>query len=242
MENCSMTDLDDLHTFLAAAGCLYVKWKLSPPFHLREVAEGWKRNGISLSYCFERISSHLDKYSGLYRHGSGDWGLRCLDEEIQKSSHLLQRPARTMMGMTDGLYPTSVVLESDEWLDRLHRAPKETQPIGLKPIEVGSEDEIKDVPTYQGATRASQPPTTDCADGAPNPAQATRQKEIDRAVNFLCRELANGEVEARIVEEHAGAEGISLRTLDRARKRLNVVSRRTSFGGPYWLSLPVMGT
>ena len=38
--------------------------------------------------------------------------------------------------------------------------------------------------------------------------------------------LADGEVEARIVEEHAGAEGISLRTLDRARKRLKVVSRR----------------
>jgi len=75
------------------------------------------------------------------------------------------------------------------------------------------------------------------------PKKATRpvpQKPIDRAVAFLLSELAHGELTSVYVEQAAKDEGISLRTLDRARTRLGIVSRRSGFGreGRSWLSLP----
>ncbi len=68
----------------------------------------------------------------------------------------------------------------------------------------------------------------------------TQPKQIDQAMAFLRRELANGEVAAALLEEKAKASGISLRTLDRARTWLKVISRRTGFAkdGKCWLSLP----
>ncbi len=65
-------------------------------------------------------------------------------------------------------------------------------------------------------------------------------KRIDQAIAFLRRELADGEVAATRLEEKAKANGISLRTLDRARAQLKVISRRTGFAksGKCWLSLP----
>ena len=64
-------------------------------------------------------------------------------------------------------------------------------------------------------------------------------KPIDKAVAFLRRELAHGEVEAALVEENAKTDGIAPRTLDRARARLRVISRRSGFAknGRSWLSL-----
>ena len=66
-----------------------------------------------------------------------------------------------------------------------------------------------------------------------------RPKQIDQAIAFLRRELANGEVAATRLEEKAKANGISPRTLDRARTRLNVTCRRTGFAKSRksWLSL-----
>jgi len=65
-------------------------------------------------------------------------------------------------------------------------------------------------------------------------------KRVEQAIAFLRRELADGEVAAARLEEKAKASGISLRTLDRARARLKVISRRTGFAkeGKCWLSLP----
>jgi len=67
-----------------------------------------------------------------------------------------------------------------------------------------------------------------------------RPKRIDQAIAFLRRELADGEVAATLLEKKANASGISPRTLDRARARLKVISRRTGFAqeGKCWLSLP----
>jgi hypothetical protein len=67
-----------------------------------------------------------------------------------------------------------------------------------------------------------------------------RRGQMDQAITFLRRELANGEVAATRLEEKAKANGISPRTLDRARARLNVTCRRTGFAksGKSWLSLP----
>jgi hypothetical protein len=69
-------------------------------------------------------------------------------------------------------------------------------------------------------------------------------KPLKRAIDFLKQELADGEVAAVKVEEAAKDEGIALRTLDRARKELMVISRRTGFGktGRSWLSLPTAPT
>jgi hypothetical protein len=74
----------------------------------------------------------------------------------------------------------------------------------------------------------------------PKPPPPPTQKPLDRAIDFLRRELADGEVAAVAVEEAAKDEGIALRTLDRARKELMVISRRTGFAktGRSWLSLP----
>jgi hypothetical protein len=86
-------------------------------------------------------------------------------------------------------------------------------------------------PNYARPVRPQRPP--------PPPA-----KPLNRAIDFLKQELADGEVAAVKVEEAAQDEGIALRTLDRARKELMVISRRTGFGktGRSWLSLPTAPT
>jgi hypothetical protein len=66
------------------------------------------------------------------------------------------------------------------------------------------------------------------------------QSALEIAMAFLRRVLAEGERSAREVERMAEIVGIASRTLDRARKELGVVSRRTGFGPTlqHWLSLP----
>jgi hypothetical protein len=86
-----MDDFDDFPTFLGRAGNLYGKKNLSPPFRLKEFAEAWVMEGISLSHCIEQISIHLNENSSRYRCGSGDGGLASLDVEIRQSWHLGQR-------------------------------------------------------------------------------------------------------------------------------------------------------
>jgi hypothetical protein len=57
---------------------------------------------------------------------------------------------------------------------------------------------------------------------------------------FLLRELADGELSVKELNKRAKAARIAGRTLDRARKELGVVARRTGFGrtGQHWVSLP----
>jgi hypothetical protein len=66
------------------------------------------------------------------------------------------------------------------------------------------------------------------------------QSARDYACAFVLRELADGELPARELERRAKAARIADRTLDRARKKLEVVSRRTGFGrnSQHWVSLP----
>ena len=243
-----MNDLDDLSTFLGAAGCLYVKANLCTPFRLREYAEAWRMDGISLVHCLEQIRSHLAKNSGQYRNGSGDWGLRWLDEIIRKSWHLLNRPPRALPARTDRLYRRGATdeVEEDQWfVDPTDLgAPMTVRPVDLKPIDkAGSGREPREVPSHPGEGRISPRSVSGRSDAAPNPARPVRQKQIEQAEAFLRRELADGEVEALIVEEKAKAEGIGIRTLARARALLKVVSRRRGFGknGQYWLALPTAG-
>jgi hypothetical protein len=63
---------------------------------------------------------------------------------------------------------------------------------------------------------------------------------LDNAIQFLRRVLAAGELSTRELHRRARVEGIAPRTLDRARKELGVLARRTGFGrtGQHWVSLP----
>jgi hypothetical protein len=65
-------------------------------------------------------------------------------------------------------------------------------------------------------------------------------KPLVKAMDFLREKLRGGEVEAAVVETDASNAGVSARTLDRARAKLGVASRRTGFGrsGKSCLSLP----
>jgi hypothetical protein len=60
------------------------------------------------------------------------------------------------------------------------------------------------------------------------------------ACSFLMEELGGGEIEANALERATRDAGLALRTVDRARKKLGVISRRSGFGrsGRCWLSLP----
>jgi hypothetical protein len=242
-----MNNLDDLSTFLGAAGCLYVKSNLCTPFHLKGFAEAWRIDGISPVHCLEQIGDHLARNSGRYRNGSGDWGLGWVDADIRQSWHRLNRPPRAMPARTDRLYKRSVagVVEDDgdEWfVDPTDvGAPTTARPVDLKPIDkAGLGGKPRDVPSHLRERRISPRSTSGRSGTAPKPAQPIRLKQIDRAEVFLLRELADGEVDALTVEGDARAEGISIRTLDRTRTRLGIASRRTGFGkgGRSWLSLP----
>jgi hypothetical protein len=204
------------------------------------------RDGISRSHCLRQISGHLAKNSGQYRNGSGDWGLPWLDAEIRESWAWLRRPPRALPPRTDRLYKrrTDEVIAdpADAWIfDLVNQLPRTTQPIAVNPLEkAGLGGEPRDVSSHPSQMGTSPRPASGRTDTAAHPAQPVRLKQIDKAVAFLRRELGHGEVEAAVLEMDAKDDGIALRTLDRARTRLGIVSRRTGFakGGRSWLSLP----
>jgi hypothetical protein len=70
--------------------------------------------------------------------------------------------------------------------------------------------------------------------------RASDHGALDEAKEFLRTELCKGEVETSVVNEQAHRAGISPRTLQRARERLGVKTRREGFGrdGKFFLSLP----
>jgi len=65
-----------------------------------------------------------------------------------------------------------------------------------------------------------------------------KQRPVDEAVVFLRGILADGPMPCNQVQERATEQGISQRTLDRARRKLGVRSTPTGFGGPRRWTLP----
>jgi putative DNA primase/helicase len=65
---------------------------------------------------------------------------------------------------------------------------------------------------------------------------------VDEAAAWLRNELAGGPVRAKKIKEGARASGISLRTLDRAKSKLQVVAGPDGFGGPWVWRLPECAT
>jgi hypothetical protein len=150
----------------------------------------------------------------------------CLE---QIRSHLAENSSQYRSGSGDG---------GLHWLDKLIRQSWDR--LNLPPRTQPAQIDRQYKPTANDAADRSNKRLVDRWDGAPRTATPTGAKQIDRAVAFLRRELADGEVEAVILERNANANGIAIRTLDRARARLKVVSRRTGFAkhGRSWLLLP----
>lgn len=158
----------------------------------------------------------------------------CLDQII---SHLDQHAAFYRSGSGDGTLPLLDDLIRKRWQD-LHKPPR-ARPERTDRIWKRNEEIEVALPATEPLETSVAP--TQATIVAPKKAtQPARQKPIDRAIAFLQSELAHGELPTVFVEQAAKDEGISPRTLDRARTRLGIVSRRSGFGreGRSWLSLP----
>jgi hypothetical protein len=150
----------------------------------------------------------------------------CLE---QIRSHLAENSSQYRSGSGDGGLRWLDKLIRQSW-DRLHRPPR-AQPAATDRLYRRIANDAADSSNKRLVDRADKSPRKEAPIGT---------NQIDRAVTFLRRELADGEVEAVVLETNAKASGIALRTLDRARARLKVISRRTGFAknGKSWLSLP----
>lgn len=227
-----MTSIDDmdLDTYCGRVGNLYVRRGLSPPFTLRHVAADWKASGIALSHIVAVIDRHLTHHRNRYYSGSGDALFGWLGELVRKTwyeqhdSPPQAKPSRPTMPRT----------ADHEWVDR---PPSTDHEVDRRRSHASREAPRDNRSDARGCGRADQEPLPSERPISPKRKQT---KQIDRAIAFLRRELADGEVAASLLEENAKANGISTRTLDRARTRLKVISRRTGFAkdGKCWLSLP----
>jgi hypothetical protein len=223
-----MSSIDiDLDTYCGRVANLYIRRQLSPPFALRRVATEWKALGIALTHTVSIIERHLTDYRTRYYSGSGDALFGWIDEIIRKTWREQHQSRSQDRG------PAMQRIAAREW--------------GGRQPSANLEIDARHNPTFRVALVSDRSGAPGCrADEAlPQSAKSVGQKgkgpkRIDQAVAFLRRELADDEVAATLLEEKAMASGISLRTLDRARARLKVISRRTGFAkeGKCWCSLP----
>jgi hypothetical protein len=227
-----MTSIDDidLDTYCGRIGNLYGRHGLCPPFELRRIAADWQANGIALSHIVAVIDRHLSDHRRRYYSGSGDALFSWVDEIIRKTwrkEHVSQPQAKPSR-------PTMQRIAAREWVDRQRSGEHEVD-ARRSPASHGAPAGNR--PDAPGRGTADQPPPQSARTIAQN---RNQPKRIDQAIAFLRRELADGEVAATRLEGKARASSISLRTLDRARARLKVISRRTGFAkeGKCWLSLP----
>jgi len=224
-------DVDvDLDTYCGRIGNLYGRHGLCPPFELRRVAADWKASRIALSHIVAVIDRHLTDHRRRYNSGSGDALFSWLAEHVRRTwdEKNLASP------WTQSARATMQRIAEREWVDRQPSADHE---VDLRHRPSGREAPMGNRSDAPGCGRADHAPSQ----SAKSIGKERRgPKRIDQAITFLRRELADGEVAAALLEEKAKASGLSLRTLDRARARLKVISRRTGFAkdGKCWLSLP----
>jgi hypothetical protein len=228
----AMTSFDavDLDTYCGRIGNLYGRYGLSPPFALRHIAADWQASGIALSHIVAVINRHLTDHRRRYNSGSGDALFSWVDEIIRKT----WREQYVSPEHAKGSRPTIQRMTDVEWVDRQPGADYHVdrrRSSGSRELPPGNQSDAS------GCSRADQMRWQTAEPIGP---KGKRPKQIDRAITFLRRELADREVAAARLEEKAKASGISPRTLDRARAQLEVISRRTGFAkeGKCWLSLP----
>jgi hypothetical protein len=70
----------------ARLGCLYGRFKLSPPFHLKTAVEGWLRQGLTPDEIVHVVQEHLQNHRRRYVCGSGDSSLAFLRSEIARAA------------------------------------------------------------------------------------------------------------------------------------------------------------
>jgi hypothetical protein len=220
----------DLSTYCGRIGNLYMRRGLCPPFILRQVATDWKATGIALSHVVAVIDRHLTDHRRRYYSGSGDALFTWLDEVVRKTWYEQQVSAPKAQS-------SRPKMQREPNLQCVDQQPGANHEIGTERRPISREATACSRPDILARGRTDQT--------APQPAKSIGQtrkqpNRIDEAIGFLRRELANGEVVASRLEMKARASGISPRTLDRARARLKVVSRRTGFAkkGKCWCSLP----
>ena len=61
----------ELATFCGRIGNLYGRYRLCPPFMLRDAAQGWIAKGIPLTHCIDVIQRYLDRHAGSCYFGLG---------------------------------------------------------------------------------------------------------------------------------------------------------------------------
>src|SRR5258708_6837823 len=225
-----MTSIDDvdLDAYCGRVGNLYGRHGLCPPFTLRHIAADWKASGIALSHIVSVIDRHLSDHRRRYYSGSGDALFSWVDGIIRKTwyeqhvSPPQTKPSQPTMQRIAECERVDWQPSADHEVDRMRSSTRREAPVG----------NWSDAP---GRGRADQA----LPQSVKSIGQKRKQpKQIDRALAFLRRELASGAVAAVRLEEKAKASGISARTLDRARARLKVISRRTGFAkdGKCWCS------
>jgi hypothetical protein len=64
---------------------IFVRGKLSPPFHLKTALEGWLGQGLTPDEIINVVRAHLQNHRSNY-HGSGDSSLAFLRFEIAKAA------------------------------------------------------------------------------------------------------------------------------------------------------------
>jgi hypothetical protein len=158
----------------------------------------------------------------------------CVDQII---SHLDQHATFYRSGSGDGTLAPLNELIRKRWHD-LHKPPH------ARPEKTDRfwkrNEEIEAAPPVMEPFEISVAPSPATIAAPKTGSVPARQKRIDDAIAFLLKELANDPVPATVIQQYALDDGIALRTLDRARAQLKVVTRRTGFGrsGRSWLSLP----
>jgi hypothetical protein len=235
-------DHTDLATFCGRIGNLYGRFGMCPPFALRDAAQGWIARGIPLSHCVDVIERYLDRYGRSCPSGSGDRNFAWLNSLIQTSWYersfaTLPHPAPEEISPHDRIRDYG---DDEENRQAGHKTPYSARlacldsraAVGaLSPATPAKSGSVDQIISSRGSRSRS-----------PGKARARGSKKIDTAVAWLGTELANGERMAAVVEAKARSRGIAPRTLDRARQRLGVTSRRVGFGrnAKYIMALPVV--
>jgi hypothetical protein len=240
----------DLATYCGRIGNLYGRYALCPPFALRQAAQGWIARDIPLWHCVDVIERFLSRHAGNCYSGSGDWNFSWLNSLIQTTWHdrSFARPPGPASRRHDNYNHGSREpnQRSQRGASLTAAAPElDSKHDSSQPDRVGVRQKTAGAFSHARDNRSAFPQETRHRPrGAPKSSGPTpaNPKKIDLAVAWLRTVLTAGERPAAEIEAEALCAGIAPRTLDRARTRLGVASRRIGFGrwAKYVIALPVV--
>jgi len=115
----------ELDEFMARCNCMFVRFGLSPPFHLRSIAARWALSGKKLERCLSAIELALIQHGAACRSGSGDNLLDEVDRAIRNEAPI-DRPPR---GIVKNFHPERI--SPDKWLGPDEGMPQDPGDAGL---------------------------------------------------------------------------------------------------------------